>query len=183
RFGLLILALSTVEFGQVVEAGGDVGVIRSQRFLLNSLCLLIERFGLLILRLSVLIGGRVVQEKGYVWKIRALVFDQFSTGESMREVVFTLWPSAHIARVGKGLVDGADSSLCPQELCLLFQAVFEDGLHQAMHAERFRGRRATHQGVALKEGDGFIEHGVGAQASFQRWASLRGSVGSPRFGD
>ena len=46
RLGLGVAALRVVEYGQVVEARGDVGVVGSQRLLPDRQRALVERLGL-----------------------------------------------------------------------------------------------------------------------------------------
>jgi hypothetical protein len=64
RLGLNILALSVVKPRQVVEAGGYVGVTRTQDFLANRQRPLVERLGLGILPLTAVEQPQVIEAGG-----------------------------------------------------------------------------------------------------------------------
>ena len=70
RLGLRQLPLDPVEYGQVVEAGGGVGVVRTQHTLPNLQRAAIERLGLRQLPLGIVEYGQVVEAEGGVGVVR-----------------------------------------------------------------------------------------------------------------
>ncbi len=61
RLCLCVLALGSVEFGQVVQARGDSRIIRAERLLVNRQRALIKRLGLRVLALGSVQLGQVVR--------------------------------------------------------------------------------------------------------------------------
>jgi hypothetical protein len=71
RLGLGVAALLVVEQGQVVEAGGDSGMIGPQRLLVDCQRALVERLGLGVATLRAIELGQVVEADGIVDAVRA----------------------------------------------------------------------------------------------------------------
>ena len=63
RLGLGVAALGSVQVGQVVERGADVGVVGPQRLLTDREAALVERLGLGVAALGLVQLGQVVELK------------------------------------------------------------------------------------------------------------------------